>query len=114
MDKAVDIFVQFNNDLQIFPRSLADFTNADNTKVVENENNTLLLFPNPARTHFTIQHQSDIDMIRVFDMNGRLMISQTINDSQARIETSELGNGLYIVQVITQGQIINHKLQVNH
>jgi hypothetical protein len=110
----VGIFVQFNNDLQISPRSLADFIDADDTKVVENENNTLLLFPNPARTHFTIQIQSDIDMIRVFDMNGRLMIHQTINDSQARIETSELVNGLYIVQVVTQGQIINHKLQVNH
>jgi hypothetical protein len=111
----VGIFVQFNNDLQISPRSLADFTNADDTKVFENENNTLLLYFRIRRVRTSpYSIQSDIDMIRVFDMNGRLMISQTINDSQARIETSELVNGLYIVQVITQGQIINHKLQVNH
>ncbi len=110
----VGIFVQFNNDLQIAPRSLADFTNADDTRVVESENNAFLLFPNPARTHFTIRHQANIDIIRVFDMNGRMIISQTINDSQTRIETSEFMNGLYIVQIITQGQIFNQKLQVSH
>ena len=57
------------------------------------------LFPNPAQNVLNIQSQEQIDSVRIFTLEGRLLL-QTANPS---IDISQLKGGLYLVQIRVQG-----------
>lgn len=60
--------------------------------------NQLLLYPNPAKDLVIIDNipHGEIQMI-VFDVNGKELVSKIANTQTARIDTSNLPNGVYIV-----------------
>lgn len=76
--------------------------------------NQLLLYPNPAKDLVIIDNipHGEIQMI-VFDVNGKELVSKIANTQTARIDTSNLPNGVYIVQFDHNGYITHKKLVVN-
>ncbi|MDY2586225.1 T9SS type A sorting domain-containing protein [Winogradskyella aquimaris] len=57
------------------------------------------LYPNPARTHFTIQmkNNSELNSISIYNYLGQLVLTS----EERMIDTTELASGLYIVEVET-------------
>jgi hypothetical protein len=66
-----------------------------------NQESPILLFPNPGKTHLSIQSKQRIQHIDLFDINGAgisiVAISQ--NPFEVSFETSELPPGMYLVKV---------------
>lgn len=80
---------------------------------IENRDNSTLVYPNPASYIINVDANSGINHIEVFNING-----QKINDIQvdgsttAKINTSDLSNGLYIMKVYTENGVSNQKFSV--
>jgi hypothetical protein len=57
----------------------------------------ILIYPNPARDHMHILCEEAIVEVRIYDMQGRLIIKE---DRAKTIEVSSLYSGLYFVEVL--------------
>ena len=73
------------------------------------------MFPNPTSdfAEFYLNGYNTIQSIRILDMRGReVRILQNVNSKQTRIDMSELTNGLYMAEVMTEKGRVVKKLQV--
>src|SRR5690606_23619892 len=84
-----------------------DFGETINIGYEDSTGKQFLLYPNPARDFVTITNLShcEIQMI-VFDINGKVIVSIILNTETARIDTSNLLNGVYIVWLTHNGYTI--------
>ena len=71
-------------------------TGMDITAVNENEAMTVSLYPNPAREQVSFMLDDDAE-VSVFDMTGRMVSTTQCQAGQAKINVSELVNGVYFV-----------------
>ena len=108
----IAVVTQRYEDTRLLPRSLADFLEPT-TAIEENQPLEMRLFPNPAGYTFTVESPEIIDQIRVFDLSGRLLMDQGVDDFSIILNTSGLNNGIYMVQIIAGTQNRVQKLQVN-
>lgn len=60
------------------------------------------VFPNPANDHVTVQSSSSISQVNIYDLDGRLISTNTYNTTQAEINISELPAGCYILEAVTE------------
>src|SRR5690606_12724987 len=91
-----------------------DFGETLNIGYEDSTGNQLLLYPNPTKDLVIIDNlpHGEIQMI-VFDVNGKELVSKIANTQTARIDTSNLPNGVYIVRLDYYGEIVHKKLVVN-
>lgn len=63
------------------------------------ENNGFSLYPNPAKDYFSIINSNSIliSNVAVFDISGKQLLSQKIENSNDPIATAALSNGMYLV-----------------
>ena len=73
----------------------------------------MILFPNPANTDYiTIKtFVNGVKHVEIFDINGRLVLSQKISSEVLSI--SEFDSGLYFVKVTLEGKSSTSKLIIN-
>ena len=64
----------------------------------------LIVYPNPSNESFSIQNLNEFDLIKVVDLQGRVVIETNEKDN---IDISSIQRGNYIVQVFTKGQSYN-------
>lgn len=61
---------------------------------------SLVVFPNPFSDFFSITNNSVISSVKIYDVCGREVMSKTqLSSNELRIETSELGKGIYFAEV---------------
>lgn len=73
----------------------------------------LIMFPNPATESTTIQLPNmEGATMKVYDMAGRLVHTQTIMETITQLSTSAFNNGMYIVRVENEKAIYQAKLNV--
>lgn len=73
----------------------------------------IAMYPNPANDMVIIDNIPENATIKVFDSIGKLVYNLQANQ-QITIDTAELSNGIYLVQIIADNQrIITKKLVVN-
>lgn len=60
---------------------------------------TFSVFPNPTSDFLNISSTDNIEFVKVFDMNGRLVISYTYNTTNVKVDVLNLTNGYYTVLV---------------
>lgn len=71
------------------------------------------LFPNPVSDQLTIMAGSGILFISVYDVQGRMVLSQACSAaSEQRIDTGLFGQGFYVVEITTQQGIFRSTVQV--
>lgn len=72
--------------------------------------NSIKIYPNPARDHFTIKLDEEAKVI-LYDVSGRIVLEQDIQSS-SRINTSGLASGVYLVHITlsAQGQQTTQRL----
>jgi len=68
------------------------------------------LYPNPTNDIINIQSNSKIKSVQVYNMNGQVMISKTIQNQNAKINVAGYISGTYIVKVETESGIQTHKI----
>jgi hypothetical protein len=94
-----------SNSLQATNPSLSDINQASNQ-------NQLLIYPNPAQNNFTIQtNNADKHTLQLFDINGKLVLSQTINGT-SNINTANLPAGVYNLSLQNPNQVVNKRLVI--
>ncbi|MEL1243335.1 T9SS type A sorting domain-containing protein [Flavobacterium sp. DGU11] len=63
--------------------------------------NSVTIYPNPAKDIVTISADSNVKSIQLYDIQGRLLQSGTVNDINATIDLSSRTPGIYFVKVFT-------------
>ena len=96
-----------------------DFLGADEPIVENNSIETLLVFPNPAvGSEVQVSTAGFVGMteVEVFDLQGRKVVSQTLQNAQATerttLDVSSLSNGTYVVRLVSQTKSLATKLIV--
>lgn len=56
-------------------------------------------FPNPATDHITVNANSIINSVQLYDMQGRVLVSKNSNTTQATLDISGYSNGVYFLKV---------------
>jgi len=74
-----------------------------------------VLYPNPTKQFVTIQNNSDFIAYSLYDMNGRLIATEKLQNSQNTINVQSLNNGVYFVKLENlKGEKITHKLIIQN
>ncbi len=76
------------------------------------EANTFRVYPNPTSTGFIniTSNNSDVMTVSVFDVLGKQVINETINNN--RLDVSSLNTGLYIVKISQNNATVTKKLVI--
>lgn len=97
---------------------VGDFTiNVQDTSVLstdhEDLNDSFHLFPNPAKDSVMITSFQPINAYHIYDLSGKLIMSDSgINKLKYAINTSELSNGMYMIQVDGESKTTIKKLLI--
>jgi len=83
----------------------------------ENNSESIFVYPNPANTTITVDLSNDISIkylyIKIFDMSGKEVLNQTsINQNSIQINTEHLNNGLYIVEIKSDTELIRKQITI--
>ncbi len=80
------------------------------------EKNGFSLYPNPATSEFFIKNSNNIELsnLELFDISGKKLLSQNIENENTSITTSSLSSGLYLVVLEDKsGNSFTSKLVIN-
>jgi hypothetical protein len=67
--------------------------------VEESELNNAKPYPNPGTSNFRIESQTVIHELRIYNITGDLVSTESVKDLNAEIDASNLSNGVYIIQL---------------
>ncbi len=70
-----------------------------------------VIYPNPTFDILNIQTNQKISKVEIYDISGKLLISNSSDDK--KIKVSDLTNGLYLVKIFTDRNVINSKFIKN-
>jgi hypothetical protein len=91
----------------VFGEQPGDPTNVDDPIV-----QGFAVYPNPVRDVLNIQAATNIDVIRVFDLSGRIIHQAPVNDTHVQLNVNPFARGMYILQVISGNEVQSHRFQV--
>jgi hypothetical protein len=78
------------------------------TKSIENKENNYSIFPNPARDIITVSSLTSKNAkITVYDLNGRAVITTSINGNQKEIEVNQISRGIYLMKIVSSDKTID-------
>lgn len=75
------------------------------------EDNAINIFPNPASDYLTLRFSQNISKaeIKIHNLLGELKSSSKMSSSESTIDISDLSNGVYILEVTTEKNIMRQK-----
>ena len=78
---------------------------------LDNES-TFIISPNPMKTHSTVKSSFEVEYYSIFDLQGKLIRSAKVNTSHITLEKENLGEGLYILEIVGENKIARQQLLV--
>lgn len=84
----------------------------NNTNNVENKDIQISVFPNPAQSVLHIQSNDAIQHLKLSNITGQELHTETLNGFATSISTQNLDNGMYILQVQTERGWSTQKVQI--
>ena len=92
------------------------FSTGGGASVNSTSNVKVNVYPNPAKDELNInlKANSAIENIQLIDLQGKIVYNETVNtvDYAKTISTSEFGSGVYFLKVISNHEVVNHKVIV--
>lgn len=81
------------------------------------EQNEISIFPNPANDLINIGFTKPVNeeiIVHIFSVQGKLLAEKIVNNSQdlIQMQTSRFANGIYFVQVRTEGQMMTERVTI--
>lgn len=107
------ITVRFVSDPGVVDRGWVANFSCNILGIEENstKDNTISVFPNPAKNNVTISSKESIKAYKIFDEAGRLVKSESsLNTDKKEINITSLLIGNYIISVETKTQTVSKKL----
>ena len=104
------------NGCTSFPRTAITVTVSTCTGIMEAQVlNSISLQPNPASTFFTLSNVAEGTSVNVMDVTGKVIVSNSVidTDKTMTIETSNLSNGIYVIQLNNNGAVAHKKLVIS-
>lgn len=88
---------------------------AEGVEEFENSDN-ISVSPNPASNCLTVGIPAAVGVgtVEVYDMTGRLVLTQYVSEPQVELSVADLVNGLYLLKVKSQNRIFNTKVVIRH
>jgi hypothetical protein len=83
-----------------------------NTSPVFLPDSYVKIYPNPSVGFITIENNENAT-IRLFDMNGKLVLTRQLYSGENQVDISLLNNGMYIAKVISPKNIKTTKIIKN-
>ena len=82
----------------------------DNLSIDDFNHDQFSIYPNPAQNVINIESKDNlnIESVKIVDLSGKLIIEKTQNTNQ--VDIVNLSNGVYIVEVASEGRIYKKKL----
>ena len=81
---------------------------------VNNELQQISIYPNPATSIINIESINNIDEIRIFDIQSRVVFSEKINSKTKRIDISNLSTGIYITEITINNFITRKEFVISN
>lgn len=72
---------------------------------------SLKVYPNPANDYLTVE--GEMTSVEVYNTIGQCLLSKTVNGNSTRINLSEFNNGIYLLRVNNNGEVVTRKFSVN-
>ena len=79
----------------------------------KNSTNTFDLYPNPNNGCFTISFNNNSfenSSFTLYDVMGKKILSQKLNNTETIIKSNNLTNGIYLAKISNTNQIITKKI----
>ncbi len=83
------------------------------TGIANNQTNLFLIYPNPNNGQFIVELATG-SVVSIVDVTGRVVFSQQLNAGRNTIELGNQSNGVYMVQVVHNGQQTVQRLIIQH
>lgn len=84
----------------------------DQTHVEGTNPQTWQIFPNPTRDKIYVSSAEIITFVRVIDLGGRILTSQKADASTLQLSLQGIGPGIYLLQIETAQEVVNHRIQI--
>jgi hypothetical protein len=68
------------------------------------------VFPNPVITNVTVRAESNIDLIEIFGLHGAVVMSVKPDSSEAVLELTRLGQGVWFIRIHSGSQNVVRKI----
>jgi hypothetical protein len=68
------------------------------------------IYPQPAKRYINIESEKVIDSYKIYDLNGKIILSKYLSKKDAIIYLENLNKGIYIISMEIDGKIINRKI----
>ncbi|MWB96933.1 T9SS type A sorting domain-containing protein, partial [Flavobacterium sp. GA093] len=91
-------------------RKMADTQELEKEKIVSE----LIVYPNPTNgiLNLTLENNSKSD-VRLFNMTGQQILNTSFEGNEQQLDLSSFGQGIYILQVVTDGKATTKKIILN-
>ena len=92
------VITQNGTDIQIPISEIRKVTFNEVLATAENKAENIGIFPNPADNSFTVSGINEVQQLKIYSIDGRLVKQEAVSCSQS-IDISELPQGLYYVNI---------------
>lgn len=111
IENVANIYFDFNEPVITDP---AIFEVSISTDISEFASSSFELFPNPTNGSVTIISSESMDLIRVLQLDGRMVFEKQINNKSENLDLEHLSAGTYIVSIVHEnGSIVSKLLMLN-
>ncbi len=105
----------FDSFYNVWARNMADVQEIIfvNVREYQNANYAVVVFPNPSAALFNVKSELEIESISIINALGQVVsIQQNINQTQAQINTADLANGFYLMQIRSAAGVVTRRVQI--
>ena len=81
---------------------------------IEENSQIINIFPNPTSEYINIESINNIDEIRIFDIQSRVVFSESINSKTKKINISNFSTGVYITEIVTNNIVIRKEFVISN
>jgi polyhydroxybutyrate depolymerase len=78
------------------------------------ESGKMFAFPNPAVNSFQLNLGTEIVNIKLFDVNGRIILNKEKATGILQVDCSSFPNGMYLIQLNNKKKSISQKILISH
>ncbi len=107
---------KYSNQGVVFEKDSTNYYYKNNSAGISqysNLNNKISIYPNPSSGIFTIEINSTTKQImQVYDINGRIVLTQTIN-GKATIDMTNLPAGVYNINLLSNEGVVNKRVVIS-
>lgn len=100
------------NSIFIKNTQVEDTTQQVTVNSIKNNQNKLIIYPNPAKNNVYIQSQKTLSTVSLCSLNGMVIKQQKINTNNYTLKLDNISAGIYILKTITDTGFINNKMLI--